>query len=84
MQGVCKSSSVCVCVRAHGRIRADNSSVEPGLEVSGLRTHGRDQQHELKTTDEASAPQERRDVQLERVCFSSGTLDSLTDSKHRG
>lgn len=76
------SSSVCVCV--HGRIRADNSLVEPGLEVSGLRTHGRDQQHGLKTTDEASAPHERRDVQLERVCFSSGTLDSLTDSKHRG
>lgn len=76
--------ALCMCVHAHGRIRADNSSVEPGLEVSGLRTHGRDQQHRLKTTDEASAPQERRDVQLERVCFSSGTLDSLTDSKHRG
>lgn len=75
---------MCVCVCVHGRIRADNSSVEPGLEVSGLRTHGRDQQHGLKTTDEASAPHERRDVQLERVCFSSGTLDSLTDSKHRG
>lgn len=68
----------------HGRIRADNSSVEPGLEVSGLHTHGRDQQHGLKTTDEVSTLQERRDVQLERVCFSSGTLDSLTDSKHRG
>lgn len=71
-----------MCV--HGRIRADNSSVEPGLEVSGLHTHGRDQQHGLKTTDEVSALQESRDVQLKRVCFSSGTLDSLTDSKHRG